>query len=88
MVQVRVVEPRHIYITDEKVFMIGVQSRSKRIFSRASLGSGISSSLIQNGIREWITLIVYIYADGSQLDLSLIYEGQSGSVHELVVAQL
>jgi hypothetical protein len=74
------VEPRYIYNMDEKGFMIGVQSRSKRIFSRASLESGIRRSLIQDGNRDWITLIACICADGSHLDPSLIYQGQSGSI--------
>jgi hypothetical protein len=74
------VEPRHIYNMDEKGFMIGLQSRSKRIFSRASLESGIRGSLIQEGNREWITLIACICADGSYLDPSLIYQGQPGSI--------
>jgi hypothetical protein len=74
------VEPRHIYNMDKKGFMIGVQSRSKRIFPRASLESGIRSSLIQDGNREWISLIACICAHGSYLDLSLIYQGQSGSL--------
>jgi hypothetical protein len=43
------VEPRHIYNMDEKGFMLGVGSRSKRIFSRASLEGGIRRSLIQDG---------------------------------------
>jgi hypothetical protein len=74
------VEPRHIYNMDEKGFMIGVQSRSKRIFSRASLESGIRRSLIQDGNRDWITLIACICADGSYLDPSFIYQGQPGSI--------
>jgi hypothetical protein len=60
--------------------MIGVQSRSKRLFSRASLDSGIRRSLIQDGNQDWITLIACICADGSHLDPSLIYQGQSGSI--------
>ena len=43
------VKLRHIYNMDEKGFMIRIQSRSKRIFSRASLESRIRRSLIQDG---------------------------------------
>jgi hypothetical protein len=34
------IEPRHTYNMDEKGFMLGVVSRSKRIFSRASYEEG------------------------------------------------
>ncbi|KAH7548763.1 hypothetical protein BM1_10929 [Bipolaris maydis] len=74
------VEPRHIYNMDEKGFMIGVQSRSVRIFSKAALQSKLKRSNIQDGNREWITLIACICADGSYLDLSIIYSSKSSSI--------
>ena len=74
------VEPRHIYNMDEKGFMIGVQSRSVRIFSQASLCSGLKRSNIQDGNREWITVIACICADGSYLDPSIIYSSQASSI--------
>jgi hypothetical protein len=65
---------------DEKGFMIGVQSRSVRIFSKAALKSKLKRSNIQDGNREWITLIACICADGSYLDPSIIYSSKSSSI--------
>jgi hypothetical protein len=65
------VEPRHIDNMDEKGFMLGVVGRSKGIFSKASYEDG--KSTIQDGSREWITLLACICADGSHLDPALIY---------------
>jgi hypothetical protein len=76
------VEPRQIYNMDEKGFMLGVVSRSKRIFSRASYETGRRRSLIQDGNREWITLLACICADGSYLEPALIYQSTSGSIQD------
>lgn len=68
---------------DEKGFMIGVQSRSVRIFSKAALKSKLKRSNIQDGNHEWITLIACICADGSYLDPSIIYSSKSSSIQNL-----
>jgi hypothetical protein len=76
------VEPRHTYNMDEKGFMLGVVGRSKRIFSRTSYEEGKRRSTIQDGSREWITLLACICADGSSLEPALIYQSTSGSIQD------
>jgi hypothetical protein len=66
------VEARHIYNMDEKGFMLRAVGRSKRIFSKASYEAGKRRSMIQDGSREWITLLACICADGSYLEPALI----------------
>jgi hypothetical protein len=51
------IEPRHIYNMDEKGFMLGVVGQLKRIFSRTSYEDEKRRSTIQDGSREWITLL-------------------------------
>ena len=76
------IEPRHMYNMDEKGFMLGVVGRSKRIFSRTSYEEGKRRSTIQDGSREWITLLACICADGSSLEPALIYQSTSGSIQD------
>jgi hypothetical protein len=66
------IEPRHIYNMDEKGFMIGVLSKMRRIFSRQLWETKAASVAIQDGNRDWITLIAAVCADGSHLPPSLI----------------
>ena len=76
------VKPRYMYNMDEKGFMLGVVDRSKRIFSKASYEDGKRRSTIQDGSREWITLLACICANGSHLDPALIYQSTSGSIQD------
>ena len=76
------VEARHIYNMDEKGFMLGAVGRSKRIFSKASYEAGKRRSMIQDGSREWITLLACICADGSYLEPALIYKSKKGSIQD------
>ena len=65
---------------DEKGFLIGVLSRMKRVFSRERYEAGESKNHIQDGNREWITLLACICADGTALTPSLIYQAASGNI--------
>jgi hypothetical protein len=76
------VEPRHTYNMDEKGFLLGILGRSKRIFDRPSYEEGKRRSTIQDGSREWITLLACICADGSHLEPALIYQSASGSIQD------
>ena len=76
------IEARHIYNMDEKGFMLGIVGRSKRIFSKASYEDGKRRSTIQDGSREWITLLACICADGSHIDPCLIYQSASSSIQD------
>lgn len=58
---------------DKKGFLLGQLSKVKRVFSRAAFKSGRIKHVIQDGNREWITLIATIYADGTYVSPGLIY---------------
>jgi hypothetical protein len=74
------VEPHNTYNMDEKGFMLGILTRSKRVFSRRQYEEGKIKAHIQDGNREWITLLACICADGSHIEPSLIYQSVSGSI--------
>jgi hypothetical protein len=76
------VEPRHIYNMDEKGFLLSILGRSKRIFDRPSYEKEKRRSTIQDGSREWITLLACICADGSHLEPALIYKSASSSIQD------
>jgi hypothetical protein len=67
---------------DEKGFMLGVLTRSKRVFSRRLYEEGKINAHIQDDLREWITLLACICADGSHINPSLIYQSASGSIQD------
>jgi hypothetical protein len=67
---------------DEKGFMLGVVGRSKKIFSRTLYKKGKRRSTIQDGSREWITLLACICTDGSYLEPALIYQSTSGAIQD------
>ena len=54
------VEPKIIYNMDEKGFLIGVLSRTKRIFSRKAYEEGKARQYQQDGNREWIATVATI----------------------------
>ena len=67
------VKPEDTYNMDKKGFLLGQLLKVRRIFSRAAFKSGRIKYVIQDGNREWITLIATIYADGTHLSPGLIY---------------
>lgn len=72
------IKPYNIYNMDEKGFLLGVCSRSKRVFSRPLWDKKKVSASIQDGNRNWITVIGCVCADGSWVDPVIIYQGKSG----------
>jgi hypothetical protein len=70
------VEPCDIYNMYEKGFFMGIISRSKRIFSKQLWEHKEVNQVLQDGSREWITLLACVCADGTALDPALIYQGQ------------
>jgi hypothetical protein len=76
------IEPCNMYNMDEKGFMLGVLTRSKRVFSKRLYEEGKIKAHIQDGSREWITLLACICADGSRLEPSLIYQSASSSIQD------
>jgi hypothetical protein len=81
-------EPRHMYNMDEKGFMLGVLSRSKRVFSRQMWESREVTAALQDGSREWITLLAAVCADGSALSPGLIYQSVNSSLQASWVAAI
>jgi hypothetical protein len=61
------IEPENTYNMDKKGFLIGTTSCSKRVFSRALWERKEVTSAIQDGSREWITVVATICAGGSPL---------------------
>jgi hypothetical protein len=82
------VEPRHTYNMDEKGFMIGVTGRSKRVFSRRLWERKNVREALQDGSREWITILAAICADGEKLLPGLIYAAGSGALQSTWVADV
>ncbi|KAK1918706.1 hypothetical protein P3342_001755 [Pyrenophora teres f. teres] len=91
------VAAENVYNMDEKGFMIGITARSKRVFTRAIWEQKERTAAIQDGNREWVTILACICGDGSSLPPALIYEGKAGiqsswvselqaEIHEVFVA--
>ncbi|KAF2832659.1 hypothetical protein CC86DRAFT_390650 [Ophiobolus disseminans] len=76
------VKPCHTYNMDEKGFVLGVVSRSKRVFSRRLYEEGKIKAYLQDGCHEWITLLACVCADGTALEPALIYQSASGSIQD------
>ena len=66
---------QNTYNMDEKGFMIGVSTKQHRIFSKQAFQKGQILANIQDGNRQWITVIATICADGSWLPLGVIFAG-------------
>ena len=71
------IKARHTYNMDEKGFAIGVVGRDKRIFSRADFKRKKGRQSLQDGDREWVTILATICADGDALPPSVIYASKA-----------
>jgi len=58
---------------DEKGFMMGVASRCKEICKKGRR----TTNLVQDGSREWVTVIECVSGDGSALRPMIINKGQA-----------
>ena len=76
------IEPRHMYNMDERGFLTGQVKNSKRWFTRREYEQGKIRSKLQDGNREWVTLVACICADGTQLQTSLIFQAASGGLQD------
>jgi hypothetical protein len=85
------IDERNTYNMDEKGFFVGRTTRSKRVFSKASLAQKERTAALQDGNREWVTCIACVCASGDALPPALIYQGiariQSSWVDDLVAEQ-
>jgi Tc5 transposase DNA-binding domain/DDE superfamily endonuclease len=82
------IEPRNTYNMDEKGFLLGITSRSKRIFSRAMYERKEVRQAIQDGSRKWISLLACICADGSSIDPALIYQSNASNLQSSWVEEM
>jgi hypothetical protein len=62
--------------------MLRILTRSKRVFSRRLYEEGKIKAYIQDGNREWITLLACKCADGSALAPALIYKSAASSIQD------
>jgi hypothetical protein len=73
-------EARDIHNMDEKGFLIGLIGRSKRIFSKRQWEKKEVRTSLQDGSREFLTLLACCCADGSSLPPALIYAAAKGAI--------
>ncbi|KAF7565281.1 hypothetical protein PtrM4_047150 [Pyrenophora tritici-repentis] len=74
------VEPSHIFNMDEKGFMIGVTGRSKRVFDKRIYDRKGVTAAVQDGSREWVTVLACICSDGTALSPALIFQSAAGAL--------
>lgn len=76
------VETHNIYNMDEKGFLIGMLHKAKRIFAKSAIKNGTLLGPIQDGSREWITVLATICGDGTALPPALIYKATTGNLQD------
>jgi hypothetical protein len=81
-------EARDIYNMDEKGFLIGLIGRSKRIFSRRQWEKKEVRASLQDGSREFLTVLACCCADGSSLPPALIYAAKKGAIRSTWVEDI
>lgn len=74
------IEPEQMYNMDEKGLLMGKTSRTHRVFNRAMWDRGELQAAIQDGSREWVTILATICADGTAIDPSLIYASKASTI--------
>src|ERR1700744_6490891 len=67
---------------DEKGFLLGILQKAKRYFSKMTYLQGNLRERLQDGSREWITIIACICGDGTSLFPGLIYQALSGNLQD------
>ena len=80
------IEACHTYNMDEKGFMIGVLGRLKRTFSRAMWESKQVREALQDGSREWVTVLAAVCADGSTLPPGIVFQSANSTLQASWVA--
>lgn len=67
---------------DEKGFCTGLLTKTRRVFTKEAARRKKPSKNIQDGSREWVTVIAAICCDGSALPPALIYQATSGNLQD------
>jgi hypothetical protein len=82
------IQPHNTYNMDEKGFMIGITTRSKRVFSRRQWERKEVTAALQDGSREWVTLLATVCADGTALPPGIIYQSDNSTLQAPWVAEI
>ncbi|KAF1976051.1 hypothetical protein BU23DRAFT_578852 [Bimuria novae-zelandiae CBS 107.79] len=82
------IEPRHTYNMDEKGFLTGVIGRSKRIFSKAMWDRGEVKSALQDGNREWMTILACVCANRTALPPGLLFAAANNALQSAWVEDI
>jgi hypothetical protein len=67
---------------DEKGFLLGLLKRVRRIVPTSFIKNGQIRGSLQDGSREFITLLAAISAEGRRLPPAIIYASQSGDMQD------
>jgi hypothetical protein len=70
------VQSRLTFNMDGKDFMIGVEAKSKRVFSKLVWVEDGARAPNQDGNREWVSIIPTICADGTNLLTPIIFPSE------------
>jgi hypothetical protein len=65
---------------DEKGFLLGILHKVRRLVPTADLQSGFTRGAVQDGSREFITLIACMSALGNTIPPTIIFKSQSGDL--------
>jgi hypothetical protein len=76
------------YNMDEKDFMIGVLSKLKCVFLKQLWESKEMTSALQDGSRDWVTIIAVICADEAPLPPGIIYTSANRTLQQSWVAEV
>ena len=80
--------PENSYNMDEKGFMIGVIGRAKRLFSQRQWEKKEVTAALQDGNREWITVLAAVCGDGTTLPPGLIYASKNSTLQSSWVVDI
>jgi hypothetical protein len=67
---------------DEKGFLISICQALKRIVSYKSLKTGLTRGVMQDGNREFISILASANALGRKMPLGLIYQSDSSDMQD------
>jgi hypothetical protein len=82
------IQQRFTYNMNEKGFMLGVEGKTKRWFSKEEWVKGGKRAAIQDGSRQWVTVLASICADGTTLPPGIIYDGKNGNIRDTWVDEI
>ena len=74
--------PCNTYNMDEKGFLIGFSTKTRRIFDKSALEKDKAYAAIRDGNREWITCLATICANSTWLSPALIFKAESRNLQD------